>query len=156
MDCRARLESLFRERGVSFEVQEHPTAFAAQTVAASEHVPGRTFAKVVMALADGELVMLVLPAPSMVDVSKLGAVFGGKQIRLASEEDFAGAFPDCEPGAMPPFGKEYGVPVFADRTLGNIERIVFQAGSHSLTMSVAYADFERLAEPTVADIAVLR
>src|SRR6266508_6830613 len=101
MDCRAGLESLFRERGVSFEVQEHSMAFTAQTVAASEHVPGRMFAKVVMALADGELVMLVLPAPSMVDVSKLGAVFGGKQIRLASEEDFAGAFPDCEPGAMP-------------------------------------------------------
>jgi Ala-tRNA(Pro) deacylase len=156
MDCRARLESLFRERGVSFEVQEHPTAFTAQTVAASEHVPGRMFAKVVMALADGELVMLVLPAPSIVDVSKLGAVFEGKQIRLASEEDFADAFPDCEPGAMPPFGNEYGVPVYADRTLGNIERIVFQAGSHNLTMSVGYADFERLAEPTVADIAVLR
>ncbi len=156
MDCRARLESLFRARGVSFDVQEHPTAFTAQTVAASEHVPGRMFAKVVMALANGELVMLVLPAPSMVDVSKLGAVFGGKQIRLASEEDFAGAFPDCEPGAMPPFGNEYGVPVYADRTLGNIERIVFQAGSHNLSMSVAYADFERLAEPTVADIAVLR
>jgi Ala-tRNA(Pro) deacylase len=156
MDCRARLESLFRERGVSFEVQEHPTAFTAQTVAASEHVPGRMFAKVVMALADGELVMLVLPAPSIVDVSKLGAVFEGKQIRLASEEDFAGAFPDCEPGAMPPLGNEYGVPVYADRTLGDIERIVFQAGSHKLTMSVAYADFERLGEPTVADIAVLR
>jgi Ala-tRNA(Pro) deacylase len=156
MDCRARLESLFRERGVSFDVQEHPTAFTAQTVAASEHVPGRMFAKVVMVLADGELVMLVLPAPSMVDVSKLGAVFGDKQIRLASEEDFSGAFPDCEPGAMPPFGNEYGVPVYADRTLGNIERIVFQAGSHNLTMSVAYADFERLAEPTVADIAVLQ
>jgi Ala-tRNA(Pro) deacylase len=156
MDCRARLESLFRERGVSFEVQEHPTAFTAQTVAASEHVPGRMFAKVVMVLADGELVMLVLPAPSMVDVSKLGAVFGGRQIRLASEEDFAAAFPDCEPGAMPPFGNEYGVPVYADRTLGNTERVVFQAGSHNLSMSVAYADFERVAEPTVADIAVLR
>lgn len=156
MDCRARLESLFRKSGVSFEIQEHPTAFTAQTVAASEHVPGHRFAKVVMALADGELVMLVLPAPSMVDVSKLGAVFGGRQIRFASEEDFAGAFPDCEPGAMPPFGNEYGVPVYADQTLGNIERIVFQAGSHNLTMSVAYADFERLAEPTIADIAVLR
>jgi Ala-tRNA(Pro) deacylase len=91
MDCRARLESLFRERGVSFEVQEHPTAFTSQTVAASEHVPGRMFAKVVMALADGRLVMLVLPAPSMVGVSKLGAVFD-KQIRLAYEEDFACAF----------------------------------------------------------------
>jgi Ala-tRNA(Pro) deacylase len=154
MDCKARLESLFRERGVSFDVQEHRTAFTAQAVAASEHVPGHMFAKVVMARADGDLVMLVLPAPSMVDMSKVGDVLGGKQVRLASEDDFAATFPDCEPGAMPPFGNLYGVPVYVDRKMGNMERIVFQAGAHDTTMSVHYADFERLAAPTVADIVV--
>jgi Ala-tRNA(Pro) deacylase len=75
---------------------------------------------------------------------------------MASERDFAPRFADCEPGAMPPFGNLYDVPVYVDRALGNNERIVFQAGTHTVTMSVPYADFERLAHPTVADLASTR
>ena len=158
MDCRDRLESYFRENGVAFEVREHPTAFTAQKIAASEHVPGRMFAKVVMANADGDLVMLVLPAPSAVDLAKVAELFflGGGQVRIAAEREFPSAFPDCEAGAMPPFGNLYDLPVYVDQALGRNERIVFQAGSHTVTMSVSYADFERLAHPTVADIAVTR
>lgn len=156
MDCRDRLENHFRENGVVFEVQEHATAFTAQKVAASEHVPGRMFAKVVMVRADGDLVMLVLPAPSVVDIAKVSEVLGGRQVRIAREAEFASAFPDCEAGAMPPFGNLYDVPAYVDRQLGRNERIVFQAGTHTVTMSVSYADFERLASPTVADLAVTR
>jgi len=156
MDCRSRLERYFRDNGVGFEVKEHPTAFTAQAVAASEHVPGRMLAKVVMVRADEELVMLVLPAPSMVDLDKVADVLGSPGVRLASESEFASAFPDCEPGAMPPFGNLYDLPVYVDQALGRNDRIVFQAGSHTVTMSIAYADLERLAEPKVADIAVTR
>ena len=155
MDGRDRLENHLRENGVVFEVQEHPTAHTAQKIAASEHVPGRMFAKVVMAITEGDLIMLVLAASSVVDVAKVSEVLG-KQARLASEGEFASAFPDCEAGAMPPFGNLYGVAVYVDRALMRNERIVFQAGTHTVTMSVAYADFERLARPTVADIAMTR
>jgi Ala-tRNA(Pro) deacylase len=155
MNGRERLESYLRENGVPFEVEEHPTAYTAQKIAAAEHVPGRMFAKVVMATTDGALMMLVLPAPLVVDVARFSEVIG-EQVRLASESEFATAFSDCEPGAMPPFGNLYDVPVYVDRALGQNERIVFQAGTHSVTMSVAYADFERLAGPTVADVAVAR
>lgn len=156
MDCRAKLEGYFRENGVAFDVQEHPTAYTAQGVAASEHVPGRMLAKVVMAASNGDLVMLVLPAPSMVDLAKVADVLGAPGVRLAREEEFASAFPDCEPGAMPPFGNLYDLPVYVDESTGKNERIVFQAGTHTVTMSIAYADFERLAEPRVVDIAVTR
>jgi Ala-tRNA(Pro) deacylase len=57
---------------------------------------------------------------------------------------------------MPPFGNLYDVPVVVDRGLGANDRVVFQAGTHSVTMSVRYADFERLADATVADLAVAR
>jgi len=155
LDGMDRLENYLRENGVVFGVQEHPTAYTAQTIAAFEHVPGRMFAKVVMASTDGDLIMLVLAASSVVDVAKVSEVLGEKT-RLASEGEFAPAFPDCEAGAMPPFGNLYDVPVYVDRALGRNERIVFQAGTHNVTMSVAYADFERLARPTVADIAMTR
>lgn len=156
MDCKERLEEFLREHDVAFEVQEHRPAFTAQRVAATEHVPGRMFAKVVMAEEDGELVMLVLPATRVVDTEKAGAVVGGEPLRLAAEREFAPRFPDCEAGAMPPFGNLYGVPVYVDRELGRSDTIVFQAGTHTLTMSVPYADFERLTHPTIADLAVTR
>jgi Ala-tRNA(Pro) deacylase len=156
MDCKERLEGYFREHGVSFEFQQHRPAYTAQRVAASEHVPGRMFAKVVMADAGGELVMLVLPASAVVDVEKAATVVSGGPVRMASEQAFASRFPDCEPGAMPPFGNLYGVPVYVDRALGTNERIVFQAGTHSGTMSIAYADFDRLVHPTVGELATAR
>ena len=156
MDCKERLEGYLREQGVPFEIQEHRPAFTAQRVAASEHVKGRMFAKVVMAEADDDLLMLVLPAFATVDTGKAGEVTGGRAVRVAAEREFAPRFPDCEPGAMPPFGNLYDVPVYVDRSLGNNERIVFQAGTHTVTMTVRYDDFERLAQPTVADLAVAR
>lgn len=153
MECRERLEAYLRENGVPFEVQRHPRVVTAQEVAASEHVPGRMLAKTVMVMADGELVMLALPAPYQVDLERVAAALGAGEARLAEEEEFEGAFPDCEVGAMPPFGNLYGVPVYVEESLAEDETIVFRAGTHTETMSVSYADFERLVGPTVAAFA---
>jgi Ala-tRNA(Pro) deacylase len=152
MECRERLEDCLRENGVPFEVQHHPRAITAQEVAATEHVPGQMLAKVVMVLADGEMVMLTLPAPYQVDLEKVGKLLGAEEARLA-EEEFEGAFPDCEVGAMPPFGNLYDLPVYVEEALAEDETIFFRAGTHTDTMSVRYADFEQLVEPTVAEFA---
>jgi Ala-tRNA(Pro) deacylase len=114
MECRDRLEDYLRENGVPFEVQHHPRAITAQEVAATEHVPGKMLAKVVMVLADGEMVMLTLPAPYQVDLEKVGKVLGAEEARLAEEEEFEVIFPDCEVGAMPPFGNLYELPVYVE------------------------------------------
>src|SRR3990172_7193008 len=109
MNCKERLEAYLRENKVPFQVVHHPLAYTAQEVAAAEHVPGKMLAKVVMVFADGKLVMLALPAPYRVDLSKAAAALGAREARLAHEEEFAAAFPDCEVGAMPPFGNLYDV-----------------------------------------------
>ena len=155
MDCKDRLEAYLREKQVPFEIRHHPRAITAQEVAASEHVPGKMLAKTVMVLADGRMVMLALPAPYQVDVDKAGKVLG-VEVRLAHEEEFENTFPDCEVGAMPPFGNLYEVPVYVEAALAEDETIVFRAGTHTDTMSVSYADFERLVEPTIAEFAVSR
>ena len=155
MDCKDRLEAYLREKQVPFEVRHHPRAITAQEVAASEHVPGKMLAKTVMVLADGKMVMLALPAPYQVDVDKAGKVLG-VEVRLAHEEEFENTFPDCEVGAMPPFGNLYEVPVYVEVALAEDETIVFRAGTHTDTMSVSYADFERLVEPTIAEFAASR
>jgi Ala-tRNA(Pro) deacylase len=153
MECRDRLEQYLRENGVPFEVQHHPRAITAQEVAATEHVPGKMLAKVVMVLVDREMVMLSLPAPYQVDLEKVGKVLGAEVARLADEEEFEGAFPDCEVGAMPPFGNLYGMPIYVEEALAEDETIFFRAGTHTDTMSVRYADYEQLVEPTVAKFA---
>src|SRR3989304_5104016 len=153
MKCKERLEAYRRENKVPFQVQHHPQAFTAQEIAASEHIPGKLLAKVVMVLADGKMVMLALPAPYRVDLAKAAAVLGAKEVRLAREEEFAAAFPDCEVGAMPPFGNLYDVPVYVDKALVEDDTIVFNAGTHTDTISMKYADFERLVKPRVAEFA---
>jgi Ala-tRNA(Pro) deacylase len=151
--CKERLQGYLRENEVPFEAQHHPRAVTAQEVAATEHVPGKMFTKTVMALADEEMVMLALPAPYHVNPEKAAEALGARDFRLASEEQFEDAFPDCEVGAMPPFGNLYDVPVYVDVALAEDESIVFRAGTHTDTMSVAYADFERLVKPTLTKFA---
>jgi Ala-tRNA(Pro) deacylase len=153
MQCKERLETYLRDEGVPFEVQHHPVAYTAQQVAASEHIPGKLLAKTVMVIADGKMVMLALPAPYRVDLESAAAVLGAKEVRLAHEAEFGAAFPDCEVGAMPPFGNLYGVPVYVDRALAEDETIVFRAGTHTDTMRLKCADCARLVRPTVAEFA---
>ncbi|MDR7518590.1 MAG: YbaK/EbsC family protein [Armatimonadota bacterium] len=154
MRGRERLEAYLREQGVRYEVTPHPEAYTAQEIAAVEHVPGRQFAKVVIADVDGQQVMLVLPAASRVDLVRLRVALGAKVARLAREEEFAAKFPDCETGAMPPFGNLYGMPVYMDRRLHEQPRVVFNACSHRETISLATADYVRLAGPKVIEFTV--
>ena len=153
MDCKERLERHLRDSGVAFELHHHPLAFTAQAVAESEHVPGKLMAKVVMVYADGKLTMLALPAPARVDLARAAAGLGAKEVRLARENEFAAAFPDCDVGAMPPLGNLYGVPTYVDRSLTEDQSIVFQAGTHTDTIRLAYKDYERLVKPVVAEFA---
>jgi len=151
MSIAKRVKSYLEEEGVSYEHGEHPPAFTAQELAAAEHVPGKELAKSVM-LTDGEdFAMAVLPATRRVDIAAFREVAGNPDLRLAAEEEFAGLFPNVETGAMPPFGHLYDVPVFVDRTLREDESITFNAGTHTDTIRMAYADFERLVDPVVAE-----
>jgi Ala-tRNA(Pro) deacylase len=153
MECKEKLEAYLREQQVPFEMQQHRPAYTAQEVAESEHVPGKRLAKVVLVWADGTMAMLVLPASYRVELEQLGTVLGANYVRLAHEEELAVACPDCEVGAMPPFGNLYDLPVYVDPTLAEEVTIVVQAGTHTDTISLAYADFARLVKPRVVSFA---
>ena len=153
MKCQQRLEEYLRSQQVPFQVQRHETSYTAQEVAASEHIPGNMVAKVVVVFADDRLALLALPASCVVDFSWAERVLGAKHLRLAGETEFATAFPDCEVGAMPPFGNLYDLPVYVDRSLAEDETIVFPVGTHTQTMSVRFADFQRVVQPAVGEFA---
>jgi len=148
-----RLETFLREAGAQFETHTHTPAYTAQEVARVEHVPSVTVAKVVMVMADGELAMMVLPAPYRLDTKKAAVEVGSKDVRLATEDEFSPAFPGFDVGAMPPFGDFCNVPTYVDESLAEDDYIVFQAATHTDAIRMKYADYARVAQPIVADIA---
>ncbi len=152
MSALERLQHFLDEEDAPYELREHAEAYTTQEIAALEHVAGRRMAKVVMVIADADLVMVVLPAPERVDLDRLARVLGRPGVRLAHEEEFAHAFPDCDAGAMPPFGNLYGVPVYVDGALAQDDLIVFQAGTHRDTIEMAFVDFERLVSPVIGPL----
>jgi Ala-tRNA(Pro) deacylase len=151
--CNERLETYLREQHVPYAIHHHRRTYTARDTAAAEHIPDALMAKVVMVVADGQLMMLVLPASQKVDVAHVAEIIGAGDMHLAGEWEFAKAFPDCEIGAMPPFGHLYGLPVYADQRLAASEMIAFPAGTHTDTISMAYSDAARLVQPIVADFA---
>jgi len=152
----ARLETLLEEGNARFEVIDHPLAFTAQEEAAASHVPGRHWAKTVSVLLDGEPVLVVLPATRMLDLGKLRRLAGTERVEIAHESEFKDLYPDCELGAMPPFGNLYGQRTFVDETLREEELIAFHAGDHRTAIEMSFSEFERLAEPIPADLAGAR
>ena len=137
---------------VKYVTIAHPPAYTANETAASAHVPGRDLAKTVMVKLDGVIAMAVVPATNEVDFDALRAASGAARAELAGEEEFGPLFVGCDVGAMPPFGNLYGVKVYADEALADEEQIAFNAGSHTELIRMSFDDFERLAQPTVADI----
>jgi Ala-tRNA(Pro) deacylase len=129
----------------------HSKAFTAQGIAAIAHIPGKELAKTVVVKLDGDLAMAVLPASFQVDLEALRRLTGVRAAELATESEFKRHFPDCETGAMPPFGNLYGIPVYVDESLTRDREIAFNAGSHYELIKMAYADFEHLVKPEVME-----
>ena len=145
-----RLKELFDEAKVSYEVYNHPLAYTAQEIAARQHFSGKEMAKVVMIEVDDRLIMGVIPGSQKINLNTVKASLGAKQARLATEDEFISRFPDCEVGAMPPFGHLFGLSVFVDPALEKDDVIYFNAGNHVQTVRLSYKDFARLVKPQIA------
>ncbi len=152
----ASLVNFLDQNNVKYVVISHSPAYTAQGIAALAHIPGKEVAKTVVIKLDGKLVMTVLPANFHVNLGLLKKATEAKTAELASEAEFKDRFPECETGAMPPFGNLYGMDVFADEKLAEDKEIVFNAGSHRELIRMAWEDFERLAIPKVIRLTARR
>jgi Ala-tRNA(Pro) deacylase len=144
-----KLKDFLDNQQVKYVTITHSPAYTAQEVAASAHVSGKDVAKTVIVNIDAKAAMAVLPANRKIVLQDLRDVTGAERVRFATEEEFQSRFPDCETGAMPPFGNLYGMDVYVAPELTEEEEIVFNAGSHTEVIKMAYADFERLVKPRV-------
>jgi len=147
------LKQFLDSKQIKYIVISHSLAYTAQGIAALAHIPGKDLAKTVIVKIDGTLAMAVVPASLHVDLRSLKSAAGAKSAELAAEAEFKHRFPDCETGAMPPFGNLYGIAVFADEGLAEDKEIAFNAGTHRELVRLAWKDFVRLATPRLGKFA---
>src|SRR3989449_8547664 len=144
-----KLKEHLDSQKINYVTISHSPAFTAMEVAESARVPGRELAKTVIVKLDGRMAMVVLQSTRKVDLNLLRESAGAEEAKLATEAEFKSLFPDCETGAMPPFGNLYGMDVYVSPNLAEDDQIAFNAGSHTEVMRVAYQDFARLVKPSV-------
>ena len=142
--------------GVSYVHKTHSVAFTSQDIAQSEHIPGREFAKTVVLQADGRMIIAVLPGDHIINLETLKEQVGCRTLSLPPESEFVGAFPSCQPGAMPPFGLLFGLPLYCDGALAQQEEIEFNAGTHIDTVRMTFANFDRLENPLILNFSEKR
>ena len=148
-----KLRVFLDENHAEYTHSSHPLAFTAREVASAEHLPNREVAKSVLIFGDQGYHLIVVPANKLVDFQEVRLTLGFTHARLATEEELGRLFPDCELGAMPPFGNLYKVPVYIDSSLANEDLIAFNAGTHRDVIHMRTADFRALAHPTVISLA---
>lgn len=147
-----KLETMLQQHRVPFERHVHSTTFTSQELADAAHVSGEMVAKPVIVKGRSGYAMCVLAACDHLDLDKVGTVLGEEGVQLATENEMKSLFPGCEIGAEPPVGSLFGMKTIMDRRLRQDKRLIMQAGSHTEAMELSREDWERLCEPTVADI----
>ena len=142
------LKDFLDSHHVKYMCITHSPSFTAQEVAAVAHISGKQMAKTVIVKMGEQLAMVVLPAHDHINFAALKKITGAKEIDLARESDFKAEFPECEVGAMPPFGNLYGMPVFVSNAFSH-DKIVFNSGTHTELIQMTYEDFLTLVKPKV-------
>jgi Ala-tRNA(Pro) deacylase len=150
-----RICDFLDSQNVPYEAIHHSQAFTAQEIAHSLHVSGKKCVKAVVAERDHEIVLVVMPAAHRLNFQALRSALKANQLEMLVESELAGLFPDCDIGAIPPFGNLYGIDVWVDRAVASTERIVFCAGTHEDCIRMRYSDFAKLARPFVGQFSEL-
>lgn len=147
-----KLKAFLDDHKIHYERLMHPMTYTAQHTAESAHIRGKELAKTVMVKIDGKMAMAVLPTTQRVDTGLLREATGAKKVELATEPEFKDMFPECEVGAMPPFGNLYDMEVFSSPQLAEDEEIAFNAGSHTELIRLSYADYVDLVSPAIVKL----
>ena len=142
-----KLKAFLDENKIKYVSIQHSSAYTAQEIAAIAHIPGKDLAKTVIIKIDGKMAMAVLPASYKVSFDHMKDTLGVNEVRLAYEQEFMDKFPDCEVGAMPPFGNIYEIDVYVAESLAEDEEIAFNACSHTELIKMKFSDFEKLVKP---------
>lgn len=144
------LENYLAGNNVQFLHRKHTPTQTAHETAVVEHIPDHELAKTVVLHVDKGFCMAILAADRHIDMGEFCSKLGSAEVRLATEDELVALFPDCELGAMPPFGNLYAMPVFLDRRLADDAIVIaFNAGTHQDTLYMSTEEYKRLVNPFI-------
>jgi Ala-tRNA(Pro) deacylase len=149
-----KLRAYLDSHNIKYVVVSHSQAFTAQEIAQMAHIPGKELAKTVMVKINNKMVMVVIPASDIIDFELLKNLTDAESVELSDEYEFTGLFPDCEVGAMPPFGNLYDLDVIVAEHLTHDTEIAFNAGTHKELVKMSCPDFLKLVQPKVLNISM--
>jgi len=144
-----KLQDYLDQHEIRYVTISHSPAYTAQRIAELTRIPGKELAKTVIVKIDDKFAMAVLPASRRVNLRHMQEAIGADDVTLSSEEEFRELFPDCEVGAMPPFGNLYDMGVYVAEQLTEDDEIAFNSGTHSELVQMSYRDFANLVTPQV-------
>jgi Ala-tRNA(Pro) deacylase len=148
------IRDYLQSQHIRFQTLLHRPMPSATRFAQSVHVPGRSVAKVVLVHAGARYILTVLPATHRIDPERLAHVLGVEQVQIASEDEVERVFADCERGALPPFGRLYGLTTVVDASLAGVSDIVFVGNARHEGVRMSYRDFEAIEDPVRARFAM--
>jgi len=155
MSIPQRIRDYLDSQNVPYETLHHSQVFTGQDVARTLHVSGKRCVKAVAVRGDERTVLAVIPASHRLNLQDLASTLEVSRLELLREGELAAVFPDCDLGAIPPFGNLYGVNVWVDRVVADAEQILFCAGTHEDCIRMRYADFAKLTLPRLGRFAEL-
>ncbi len=144
-----RVREFLEKNGVEYMNIMHTPAYTAQGTAHAVHISGKEIAKTVILKVDDTFIMAVVPANRRVILELVMDLYGAKNVELASEEEFKILFPDCEIGAMPPFGNLYQMDIIVSEELTRDKEIAFNAGTHTELIRMDFRDYMKLLKPKI-------
>ena len=154
MGLPAKLADVLKRERLPYTVFRHPPAYTALEQAQLSHIRGRCAAKVVICMADDTPIQAIVPAHYRVDLERLRQLAGAFAIRLALEDEIAAIYPEFEVGAAPPLGTMYGHRVFVEACFVGEPEMVFDAGTHSVSVCMHFSDFVEMVKPVIAPIGI--
>lgn len=137
------LQEYLKDNAIDYEVLPHPYTTSSMSTAEAAQISGEIIAKSVILEDNNGYVMAVLPATHRIDIGRLSRQLN-RHLGLATEQEVATLFTDCDLGAIPPIGETYGLDVIVDDSLNDCPDIYFEAGDHRDLVHVRGEDFRKM------------
>ena len=147
-----RIRRLLDEKGVAYDVLRHEPVYTSEEAAAVRGTPLASGAKALNCKGEEQIVMFVLPADRKLANREIRRARRWRKLRFLNRDEVL-ALTGLQPGSIPPLGSLFGLPTLCDSRLGENERINFNAGDHSISVSMHYADYVRVESPELGDFA---
>jgi Ala-tRNA(Pro) deacylase len=147
-----RLCALLDEAGVNYAVSHHAPVRTSEEAARVRDTPLASGAKALVCKAGERFVLVVVPADLRLDGAAVRKALGVRSLRFATPPEVA-QLTTLPPGAIPPFGRLFGLPSYCDLRLRDQPRINFNAGDRAISIALAVGDYLAVERPVLGSFA---